>query len=124
MSVATPTRTEFDEKVEELREEREDDYTGWFAIRTRPFPCPASGCTFVALFQTAAHLIVVWPGQDDRALLSCARDCREAGRDPRIVEYDYGMGPCIAWDEWRRIGGPVHGRLPVPDGWEERTPPL
>src|SRR5262249_40858565 len=38
-------------------EEGGDDHAGWFCVRTDPFPCPASGCTFVAEFMTAAHLI-------------------------------------------------------------------
>ena len=35
-------------------------------MRTDPFPCPAPGCTFVAEFMTAVHLILVWVERDDR----------------------------------------------------------
>ena len=54
---------------EELLEEEEEElwtdddsgeHEGWFCVRTEPFPCPAAGCTFVADFMTAAHLILVW----------------------------------------------------------------
>lgn len=38
------------------------DHSGWFCVRTNPFPCPASACTFVAGFMTAAHLIVAAGG--------------------------------------------------------------
>ena len=33
---------------------------GWYCVRTDPFLCPANGCTFVADFMTAAHLVLVW----------------------------------------------------------------
>ena len=47
--------------AEELWEDDENsDHDGWFCVRTDPFPCPASGCTFIAEFMTAAHLILVW----------------------------------------------------------------
>src|SRR5581483_12331196 len=39
------------------------DHAGWWCVRTDPFPCPASGCTFIAEFMTAAHLILVWQEQ-------------------------------------------------------------
>ena len=38
-----------------------EDYSGWYCVRTDPWTCPAAGCTFVADFLTAAHLIIVWP---------------------------------------------------------------
>ena len=53
------------EGEEELWQEDGGDYDGWFCVRTDPFPCPASGCTFVAEFMTAAHLILVWQELDD-----------------------------------------------------------
>ncbi len=84
--VAEPTST-FDEDVESRRRDGDADYDGWYCIRTDPFPCPALGCTFIANYQTAAHLIVVWPRIDDPALLATARDARDVGRNPRICEY-------------------------------------
>ena len=39
------------DEVEELWTEGDDaDHTGWYCVSTDPFPCPASGCTFVAEF--------------------------------------------------------------------------
>lgn len=114
-------RVEFDDEVEDLREDLDEGYDGWYAIRTSPFPCPAEGCSFVARFQTGAHLVIVWPRNDDPKLLAAAANCREAGRDPRIVLYEPGHGAAISYDEWRRIGGPVHGRVEEPAGWDDRA---
>ena len=62
-----------------------DDHDGWFCVRTDPFPCPAAGCTFVAEFMTAAHLILVWQELDDPNLLRHAARARDVGRNPRVV---------------------------------------
>src|SRR5260370_28243499 len=61
------------------------DHVGWWCVRTDPFPCPADGCTFVAEFMTAAHLILVWQEQDDPNLLKQAGRAPDAGRDPRVL---------------------------------------
>jgi hypothetical protein len=82
--------------------------SGWFCIRTEPFPCPATGCEFVAAFMTAAHLVVVFPSVDDLDLLTQARNARDAGRNPRIVEYEPDFGAAISWDAWVARGCPVH----------------
>lgn len=120
---ATPVtrpRVEFDEDVETRRADDDVDYSGWFCVQTDPFSCPARGCGFVALYMTAAHLIVVWPSRDDSALLGAAYNAKLAGREPRITEYERDFGPCIAFDEWKRIGSPVHALGEKPDGWDAR----
>lgn len=117
MSVLTSTSTDtriFDQEVEELRDDLDRDYSGWFCIRTDPWPCPAQGCSVAQPYVTAAHLIVVWPRKDDRMLLSYANDCQQIGRNPSIVEYERALGHCIAYDVWVRIGRPVHGQLARP----------
>jgi len=58
------------EEEEELWQDDDGDHDGWFCVRTDPFPCPADGCTFVAEFMTAAHLILVW--QESTIRTSCA----------------------------------------------------
>ena len=80
-----------DELLEEEElwiDEVEDDHSGWFCVRTDPFPCPANGCTFVAVFMTAAHLVLVWEERDDPNLLWHAQRAMEVGRNPRIVPYE------------------------------------
>ena len=72
------------DEEEELWQEDGGDYDGWFCVRTDPFPCPASGCTFVAEFMTAAHLILVWQELDDINLLRHAARARDVGRNPRV----------------------------------------
>jgi hypothetical protein len=53
------------EVEEELwTDDSSSDHAGWFCVATDPFPCPASGCSFVAMFMTAAHLILVWEHRD------------------------------------------------------------
>lgn len=121
---ATPVtrpRVEFDEDVETRRSDDDVDYSGWYCVQTDPFSCPVPGCGFVALYLTAAHLVVVWPSRDDSKLLANAYNAKLAGREPRVVEYENDFGPCIAYDEWDRIGRPVHGIASKPDGWDENA---
>ena len=84
------------------------DYTGWFCVRTDPFPCPASGCGFVADFMTAAHLVLVWEERDDPNLLWHAQRAKEVGRNPRVVPYENGYGPSASYYAWEAAGRPVH----------------
>jgi hypothetical protein len=86
-----------------------DDHTGWFCVRTNPFPCPAAGCTFVAEFMTAAHLILVWQERDDPNLLRHAARARDVGRNPRVVDYLADFGPSASYYAWVAAGRPVHG---------------
>ena len=90
-------------------DDADTDRTGWFCVRTVPFPCPASGCTFVADFMTAAHLILVWQERDDPNLLWHAQRAKEVGRNPRIVPYERGFGPSASYYAWEAAGRPVHG---------------
>ncbi|MGI8605938.1 MAG: hypothetical protein ACR2L0_02115 [Gaiellaceae bacterium] len=85
------------------------DYDGWFCVRTDPFPCPAAGCTFVANFMKAAHLILVWQESDDPNLLRHAQRAVEVGRNPRIVPYEREFGPSASYYAWEAAGRPVHG---------------
>jgi len=85
------------------------DHSGWFCVRTDPFPCPASGCRFVAEFMTAAHLILVWEQRDDPNLLYHAQRAKEVGRNPRIEEYAAEFGPSASYYAWVAAGRPVHG---------------
>ena len=61
------------------------DRRGWFCVRTEPVPVPGVGCTFVAEFMTAAHLMLVWEERDDPNLLRHAQRAKEVGRNPRVV---------------------------------------
>jgi hypothetical protein len=102
---------------EELLEEEEElwsddsgeDHSGWFCVSTDPFPCPAVGCTFVADFMTAAHLILVWEERDDPNLLWHAQRAKEVGRNPHVVEYEQAFGPSASYYAWEASGRPVHG---------------
>jgi hypothetical protein len=95
---------------EELWLDNDDgDRDGWWCVRTDPFPCPASGCTFVAEFMTAAHLILVWQEQDDPNLLKHAARARDVGRNPRVVGYRSEYGASASYYAWIAAGRPVHG---------------
>ena len=85
------------------------DYGGWFCVRTDPFPCPADGCSFVADFMTAAHLILLWQEVDDPNLLRHAARARDVGRNPRVIGYEPNFGPCASYYAWVAAGRPVHG---------------
>ncbi len=85
------------------------DHSGWFCVHTAPFPCPAAGCTFVADYMTAAHLILVWEERDDPNLLWHAQRAMEVGRDPRVVPYERSFGPSASYYAWEASGRPVHG---------------
>jgi hypothetical protein len=86
-----------------------DDHSGWFCVSTDPFPCPAAGCTFVAQFMTAVHLVLVWQERDDPNLLWHAQRAKDVGRNPRIVEYHASFGPSASFYAWEAAGRPVHG---------------
>jgi len=85
------------------------DHSGWFCVATDPFPCPASGCAFVAEFMTAAHLILVWEQRDDPNLLRHAQRAKEVGRNPHVVSYESAFGPSASYYAWEAAGRPVHG---------------
>lgn len=85
------------------------DHAGWFCVSTDPFPCPAAGCTFVAQFMTAAHLVLVWQVRDDPNLLRHAQRAKEVGRNPKVVEYQPTFGPSASYYAWEAAGRPVHG---------------
>jgi hypothetical protein len=103
------------EDVELVQEEElwrgEDgaDHFGWFCVGTDPFPCPANGCGFVAVFMTAAHLILVWEERDDPNLLRHAQRAKQVGRNPHVVSYEPAFGPSASYYAWEAAGRPVHG---------------
>ncbi len=97
-----------EEDVELWEDDSDDDRTGWYCVRTDPFPCPASGCTYVADYMTAAHLILVWEERDDPNLLWHAQRAKEVGRNPRIVAYERSFGPSASYYAWEAAGRPVH----------------
>jgi hypothetical protein len=98
------------EEEEELwTDDSGEDHAGWFCVRTDPFPCPAVGCSFVAEFMTAVHLILVWEQRDDPNLLWHAQRAKEVGRNPRIVGYEPSFGPSASYYAWEASGRPVHG---------------
>ena len=86
-----------------------DDHSGWFCVRTDPFPCPAENCSFGADFMTAAHLVLVWQERDDPNLLWHAQRAKEVGRNPHVVAYEQSFGPSASYYAWEAAGGPVHG---------------
>ncbi len=90
-------------------EEEGADHSGWFCVSTNPFPCPAAGCDFVALFMTAVHLILVWEERDDPNLLRHAQRAKEVGRNPSVVDYRSSYGPSASYYAWEAAGRPVHG---------------
>jgi hypothetical protein len=92
-----------------LWREEGDDHAGWFCVQTNPFPCPAEGCSFVAGYMTAAHLILVWQARDDPNLLRHAARAKEVGRNPRVVVYETAFGPSASYYAWEAAGRPVHG---------------
>jgi hypothetical protein len=91
------------------RDDDGSDHAGWFCVQTNPFPCPADGCTFVAGYMTAAHLILVWQERDDPNLLRHAGRAKQVGRNPRVVAYEPAFGPSASYYAWEAAGRPVHG---------------
>lgn len=90
-------------------EDDSGDHSGWYCVRTDPFPCPAPACPFVADFMTAAHLVLVWEERDDPNLLWHAQRAMEVNRNPRIVSYESAFGPSASYYAWEAAGRPVHG---------------
>lgn len=85
------------------------DYASWWCISTDPFPCPNPACSFVAMHATAMHRILVWAEKDDDRLLDLCIHLVRAERNPKVVEYEVSMGPCLAYDQWEALRHPVHG---------------
>src|SRR3954452_12901607 len=85
------------------------DHSGWFCVSTDPFPCPAAGCTFVAQFMTAAHLILVWQAKYYPNLLRHAERAKQVQRNPRVVTYESSFGPSVSYYAGGAGGRPVHG---------------
>src|SRR5215217_6513615 len=96
---------------EELVEQHElwSEDEGWWCVATSPFPCPAPGCSYIAEFMTAAHLVLVWEERDDPNLLRHAARAREVQRDPHVVEYVPSFGASLSYYLWEASGRPVHG---------------
>ena len=105
--VAEETRLESEQEL--WTDEPGADHAGWHCVRTDPFPCPASDCSFVADFMTAVHLILVWERNDDPNLLRHAQRAKDVGRNPRVVEYETSFGPSASYYAWEAAGRPVHG---------------
>jgi hypothetical protein len=101
--------TDLDVDEELWTDDTGSDHSGWYCVATNPFPCPAPGCTFVAEFMTAVHLILVWEERDDPNLLRHAQRAKEVGRNPRVVSYDPSFGPSASYYAWEASGRPVHG---------------
>ena len=97
------------EQEELLLDDDFSSYAGWWCVRTDPFPCPASGCSYVAKFMTAAHLILVWEERDDPNLLRHAERAMQVGRNPHVVSYEPGFGASASYYAWEAAGRPVHG---------------
>lgn len=85
-----------------------EDYSGWYCVRTDPWNCPAEGCSFIARFLTAAHLVIVWPELDDPSLLRHAAAARDVGRNPKVDVYEPAFGPATSYYQWEAAGHPVH----------------
>ena len=106
----TATVSDLGLEVDEERWQDDDaDHSGWFCVKTDPFPCPAESCTFVAEYMTAAHLVLVWEERDDPNLLRHAQRAKEVGRNPQVVDYRREFGPSASYYAWEAAGRPVHG---------------
>jgi hypothetical protein len=97
------------EEAELWADDTDADHSGWYCVATDPFPCPASGCSFVANFMTAVHLVLIWEQRDDPNILRHAERAKEVGRNPRVVEYETAFGPSASYYAWEAAGRPVHG---------------
>jgi hypothetical protein len=102
-------RVEIEAEEELWTDDTGADHAGWFCVATDPFPCPAQGCSFVAMFMTAAHLILVWQHRDDPNLLRHAQRAQQVRRNPRVVSYEREFGPSASYYAWEAAGRPVHG---------------
>lgn len=100
---------DIDQEEELWTDDSGEDYSGWYCVRTDPWNCPAEGCSFIANYLTASHLIIVWPEMDDPSLLRHAAAARDVGRNPKPAEYEKSMGQACSYYQWDAAGNPVHG---------------
>lgn len=82
----------------------DQDFEGWYCISTDPFECP--GCGVIVKHLTSLHRIIVWPEIDDPEILDMAARLKIFARNPKIVEYEVSMGPCISWYQLEALRAP------------------
>lgn len=77
--------------------DNDEDFTGWYCVKTEPFPCKCGQTT--VYFFTYAHAILVWPDLDDLHMLTMCSVAKDHGRNPKVVQYKNEYGKCISYYE-------------------------
>lgn len=81
-----------------------DKYDEYWCINIKPFKCP--GCNRAICYAvTGPHLILIWEEKDDETILDLANVLMKDGNyDPRIVQYNRILGPCIEYEKAEQLG--------------------
>jgi len=93
--ILTRGKLDIDEKLDTTT--GNDEFDGWFCVKTDPYPCPCGN--FVADYMTCAHMIIVWPEIDDPNLLQMCAVAQKYGRNPKVLQYEESFGSCISYYE-------------------------
>jgi hypothetical protein len=102
------TEVIYDQETDVVTTDDNEDYTGWFCVKTEPYICACG--KFIAKFFTYCHIILVWPDVDDNHMLTMCTVAKEHGRDPKVIPFKNEYGKCISY--YQAISNPnirAHG---------------
>ena len=71
------------------------DYEGWFCIQGELDWCGECGEYHKFQLDWYSKCIIVWEEKDDEYLLQRCIYLKEAGKNPKVVEYKPNFGKCV-----------------------------
>lgn len=77
-----------------------DEYDDYWCININPFQCGGCG-SVVAYAQCGNHFIIIWREKDEDSILELASALKDSDDDydPRIVQYNRILGPCVEFQD-------------------------
>jgi|SRR6185295_18908784 len=78
-------------------DEGDSQYEGYYYLKTDEYFCTCRQRPWRYLHFDKK--VIVWPTNDDIALLKNAQNLKDSGFNPKIVEYNVMLGKAIPWDD-------------------------
>lgn len=76
-----------------------DEFDDYWCINIKPFKC-ANCNSIIAYAQCGNHFIIIWENKDDQTILEVAAALQSVDDfDPRIVQYNRILGPCVKYED-------------------------
>ena len=76
----------------------DEKYDRYWCINIKPFKCANCGDP-ICYAQCGSHFIIIWEEKDDENLLNIAAELQRADMDPRVVNYNRYLGPCVVFED-------------------------